>query len=157
MSKCPFYTKMNVPPKRGIKFKLPSMTQQHEKYETDIHNILLKHSTPEALAMYGNGRAQKAFYGDFSEMPSFDQVMQMQARATEYFEGLPSSIRAQFHNDSSTFIKFLGNPENHEQAVKLGLLEKLPEKVTEVIEQTQKVVEQTTNTEKQPTLEEGAS
>lgn len=145
MSKCPFYTKMNVPPKRGIKFKLPSMTQQHEKYETDIHNILLKHSTPEALAMYGNGRAQKAFYGDFSELPSFERVMQMQARATEYFEGLPSNIRAQFHNDPSIFIKKVGDPAQAEAMQKLGILEKLPEKVTEVIEQTQKVVEQTTN------------
>lgn len=109
---------MNVPPKRGIKFKLPSMTQQHEKYETDIHNILLKHSTPEALAMYGNGRAQKAFYGDFSEMPSFDQVMQMQARATEYFEGLlllseHNSITIALRSLSSSVIpKTVNKPSN---------------------------------------------
>lgn len=147
----PFYTKLNVPPKKGVKFSKPSLTQQHERYETDIHNILLKHATPEALALYGNGRAQKAFYGDFSELPSFDQVMQMQARATEYFEGLPSAIRAQFQNDPTMFIKQVGNPQNAETLVKMGILEKMPEMVKETLEQAQQVVQNQPNVEPSPT------
>lgn len=124
--------------KSVLKFNEPSRTKQCHKIETDIRNQLLKFATREQLQM--SQMAAKPIYGDFSQLPDFQEAQTMVARTKEYFDGLPSDIRARFHNDSSEFVSFVGNPNNAEEAVKLGILEKMPESVKQPLEQLQEVL-----------------
>lgn len=135
-----FNTRYNPPPKITQAFTSPSLTVQSEKDRTDVHNILNRYVATGDLGYFGIGAPAKPFYGDFSSAPDFQESMNMQVRAREYFDGLPSHMRLKFGNDYREMIRFLGNDENHEKAVELGLLEKIPEVVKETIQQTQQAM-----------------
>lgn len=135
-----FFTRFNPPDKVRQNFELPSLTVQSEKDNTDVHNILERFVRTGDLGYFGKGPAQKPFYGDFSKGVDFQTAMDLNARASEYFDGLPSGIRHQFGNDHREFVRFLGNPENVAKATELGFLEKLPETVKQPLEQIQETV-----------------
>lgn len=135
-----FNTRYNPPPKVVKTFTTPSLTVQSEKDRTDVHNILNRYVATGDLGYFGIGNPAKPFYGDFSVAPDFQQSMNLQVQAREYFDSLPSQMRLQFRNDYREMIRFLGNDENQEQAIKMGLLEKLPGVVKETLAQTQQAL-----------------
>lgn len=149
-----FYTPYNNrTPKSVLKQVQPSRTKQSHKYESDIHNQLMKFATREQLQM--SQLAAKPIYGDFSKLPDFHEAQTMVARTKEYFVELPSHIRARFHNDPSEFVSFVGNPNNIDEAVKLGIMEKMPEQVQQQIGNLEQVIpepiQQPQQTEQQTT------
>lgn len=129
-----FYTRFNKPPKVVQTFKEPSLTVQGERDNTDVHNILNRFVRTGDLGYFGLGKPAQPFYGDFSETPDFQQSMELNARASEYFDQLPSKIRKQFDNDFRKMINFIGNDANHEVALEMGLLERLPEVVKDTVQ-----------------------
>ena len=80
-------------------------------------------------------------YGDFSEMGDYMENMNKIVQAREMFDALPSRVRERFGNNPGAMIDFVMDPNNKEEAKKLGLLKEdvsISEvtKVTEVAEQT---------------------
>lgn len=135
-----FNTRYRRPPKIGLAFREPSLTVQSARDESMVQNILHRFVATGDLGYFGGGAPAKPFFGDFSETPDFQTAMTMQAQASEYFDGLPSNMRLQFGNDFRNFIKFIGDANNNEKAIEMGLLQKLPEPVKDVINNVQQTV-----------------
>lgn len=64
-------------------------------------------------------------FGNYSNGMDFQQSMQYQAQVKSYFEKLPSEMRQNFKNDFRNLYDFMSKEENRDEAVKLGLIEKV--------------------------------
>lgn len=105
----------------GIAFVEPSMTQQHFKDETMIDNILQKYAETGFLTDPFSPKRPIQF-GDFSDVTDFQTAQNSVARATEYFESLPSRIRASFSNSPAEFLNALNDPEQRSKLEDLGFI-----------------------------------
>lgn len=105
----------------GIVFTEPSMTQQHFKDETMIDNILQKYAETGFLTDPFSPKRPIQF-GDFSDVTDFQTAQNSVARATEYFESLPSHIRASFSNSPAEFLQALNDPEQRSKLEELGFV-----------------------------------
>lgn len=111
----------------GIVFTEPSMTQQHFKDETMIDNILQKYAETGFLTDPFSPKRPIQF-GDFSDVTDFQTAQNSVARATEYFESLPSRIRASFSNSPAEFLQALNDPEQRSKLEELGFVASEPSK-----------------------------
>jgi len=116
-----FKTSINRPERNPKEFQGPSLTQQHHAEAVNINTIVQKYHRTGILPN-GNNPA-KAVYGDFTAI-DFQTAQQRITTAREAFEALPAQIRARFRNEPVELIKFMENPENLDEAVKLGLAQK---------------------------------
>lgn len=105
----------------GIVFTDPSLTQQHFKDETMIDNILQKYAETGFLTDPFSPKRPIQF-GDFSDVTDFQTAQNAVARATEYFESLPSRIRASFNNSPSEFLHALNDPAQRSKLEELGFV-----------------------------------
>lgn len=112
----------------GITFDEPSMAQQHFKDECDVNNILRKYESTGLVTHVANGTPS---YGDFSSVLEFQQAQNILIEAQDAFEALPASLRKRFDNDPAVMLEFIENPDNREEAEKLGLVDKKPSEVAE--------------------------
>lgn len=105
------------------------MTQQHFAEEVDINTIVrrfgLTGKMPETLEM--------PVSGDFTKVVDFQTAMQMITNAQQGFMTLPADIRKRFGHDPQNLMDFLEEPNNREEALKLGLLQKPPEVTRDVV------------------------
>lgn len=104
-----------------------SLTQQHQKGEADINNIVARHMKQAGnnLANIGNPNAKRQpIFGDFSDVSSVDfHVMQnLMVDIQSKFEGLSSRLRGKFHNDPYQLLRWLDDDKNIPEAVALGLI-----------------------------------
>jgi len=98
----------------------PSLTQQHQASETDINKIAAQ-LLRTGLVPVKNG---SPMFGDFSFVNS-TSYMDMKNTVIDMghkFDAMPSRIRRIFGNDPFQMLRFIENPENHEEAVRLGIL-----------------------------------
>lgn len=95
------------------------LTQQSMKDETDINNIIGKFMKTGILTQPGATR--KLMFGDTTSDSYHDMVNKI-ADAELAFTTLPSKIRDRFLNDPYQLLRFLENPENQKEAIKLGLI-----------------------------------
>lgn len=65
-----------------------------------------------------------ALYGDFSDVDDYHTMMNKIISAQEAFQELPVNIKKRFDQDPGKLIDFLNNPENREEAERLGLVNK---------------------------------
>lgn len=119
-------------------------TQQHFKAECNINNILLKYQKTGIIEVPD----KDPIYGDFSNLPDYQDMQNAIIRANEAFMALPSNLRKRFDNNPAEFIKFVENAENREEAEKLGLLRPkaepdTAEKTLDVLNKIQKGLEKT--------------
>ena len=105
----------------GIVFTDPSLTQQHFKDETMIDNILQKYAETGFLTDPFSPKRPIQF-GDFSGVTDFQTAQNAVARATEYFESLPSHIRASFNNSPAEFLHALNDPVQKSKLEELGFV-----------------------------------
>ena len=66
-------------------------------------------------------------FGQFADVSNVDSFASMQIHAAEArtaFERMPAKLRFRFDNDPEKLLAFLDNPENKEEAIKLGLIKK---------------------------------
>lgn len=120
----------------GIVFTEPSMTQQHFKDETMIDNILQKYAETGFLTDPFSPKRPIQF-GDFSGVTDFQTAQNAVARATEYFESLPSHIRVSFNNSPSEFLQALDDPEQRSKLEDLGFVAPEPSKEPQPIPDTE--------------------
>lgn len=98
--------------------KDPSMAQQSSKEETDINTIVERFGLTGELP--SGVRAPQ--YGDFTAVTDYHTALNAVAIANEAFDEMPWKIRARFHNDPENFVKFVADPANRDEAIKLGLI-----------------------------------
>lgn len=115
------YAKDVKAPSHGIEFVQPSQAIQSEKEGTTIDYYLRKYASTGVL-----GDPESALnmqFGDFTDSPDFETAQNRVVQASMYFDNLPAKLRERFGNDVREMMAFLSKEENHDEAVKLGLLE----------------------------------
>jgi len=100
---------------------LPSKTQQQFKETTDINAIMRKYQRGEAITHLNHRKGQ---YGDFTQISDYQGALDTVLRAEKAFMALPSETRKKFRNNPQELIEFLGDKNNYNEAVALGLIEK---------------------------------
>ena len=131
-----FRTLYSNPPSRVVTDNFdPSLTQQHFKDECDINNIMRRYRETGYLVdpLVQAKATAKPMFGDFSTAYDFHEAQNTIARANEAFAALPSVVRERFANDPARMLAFIEDERNVDEAVKLGLLEKRPSVVDQVV------------------------
>lgn len=94
-----------------------SLTKQSFADECDINRIL------ERFAITGhvpeNVRAPS--YGDFVDIPSYQDALNAVIEAERSFMQMPANVRARFGNDAHAFVEFCSDPANLDEMRRLGL------------------------------------
>lgn len=103
----------------GLACEELSLAQQHFKDECDINNILHQFNVtgmlPEAPL--------SPRYGDFTGIVDYHSALNAVIAAEDGFMALPAQIRSRFENDPELLINFLDDPNNRDEAIKLGLVD----------------------------------
>lgn len=115
-------------PEKGLEFVKPSLTQQQFKDECEIESLLKAHNLGQVMGILNNHERQP-LYGDVSDIPDFHDAQNHVARAREYFNGLPSDVRAQFDNSLAKFLSTLNDPRAREALTDMGVLKKAADSV----------------------------
>lgn len=112
------YDMMEASNEAGIDCPEPTLTQQHMKDECDI-NVLV-----DRFVVTGDmpQRTMPPLQGDFTEIPSYQEALNLMRAADLAFMALPAKIRNQFENDPGQFVEFCSNELNREELKKMGLL-----------------------------------
>lgn len=120
----------NTPPRVRTRFNAPntppayspgeSKTQQHQFEQSDI-NALVARFTRAGMSPAGKPA------GNFLDLVTapLDNLLDAELllkQAHESFMGLPSATRMAFGNNAPAMVTWLQNPQNHPQAVQMGLL-----------------------------------
>lgn len=103
----------------GIVFNDKSLTQQQFKDDVNINNIIDKFA--RGVVPWTNTKRPQ--YGDFSEVTSYQDALNLVIDTNEKFDSLPAKIRSRFGNDPQQLLEFMNDAANYEEAVKLGIIE----------------------------------
>lgn len=106
-----------------------SVVQQQFAAEADINEIVRRFGLTGELP---NG-INMPVSGDFTEVTDFQTAMNMIRQAQESFLLLPADIRERFSNDPARVIAFLDDPNNRDEAIKLGIVAKPIERPRDVV------------------------
>lgn len=87
--------------------------------ECDINKIMERYRKTGVLPESAQQAAAR--YGDFSQRPGLNEIMQRMDAAVQLFEALPAKVRKQFSNDPAEFIEAAGTPEGLQVMKELGL------------------------------------
>lgn len=110
-------------PKVSVSFKSSKrITESAHAKQCDVHRIA-------RTALRSNGLVDHlsrvpGLFADFSEVPDFHTAQNLIAAATQEFQRLPASIRNEFGNDMANYVRFMQDPKNADEAVRLGLATK---------------------------------
>lgn len=114
--------------KPGIKFDQPSQTLQSFKDDADINCIIARFETTGVLVDPTVPVSRVPQFGDFSDMPSYQEAQNVIVAANNAFANLPSKIRERFGNDPSAYFDFVQNlkkgSDDYDEAVRLGIIDK---------------------------------
>lgn len=106
-------------------FSLPSRTKQSFRDECDVNLIMkrFKNSMGVDYLNRFNGYMDGKF-GDFTGVVDYRSAIDQIRQAKEVFGALPAKVRSRFQNDPAEFLDFVGNPNNGDELVALGLATK---------------------------------
>ena len=90
--------------------------------DCDLKTIIDRHSG----GIPATGMAAQPIYADISEVPSYQELQNNAIVAKNKFMSLPAHLRRRFGNDPDELLAFLQDPNNKEEAIRLGLIEKPP-------------------------------
>lgn len=101
----------------------PTKTEAHHAIDLDLNNIIKRFgikdgSLPPAIVFPPES------FGDFTEQLDLRTAMDRTKDANDRFNLLPAKLRAQFGNDPGEMYRFVSDPKNADEAIKLGLLHK---------------------------------
>lgn len=112
----------------SITFKKPSRTRQEFAKDSDINHIMQKYRNNGTLPQLIKRNPQ---FGDFSNVPDYQEALNTVQRAHEQFEGLSAETRDRFRNSPQAFLEFASDPRNAKELVRLGLAIATPIKAPE--------------------------
>ncbi|QKI28939.1 VP3 [Kummerowia striata gokushovirus] len=101
--------------------ELQSLTKQSFRDECDINNIMRRY---EATGTIDHINRRQPQYGDFSDVSSYQEAIDIVTRAEELFSELPARVRDRFNNDPNNLLEFMADPNNKDEAMELGLIAK---------------------------------
>ena len=114
--------------KSGIKFVDPSATLQSFKDDADINCIIARYENTGVLVDPTVPVSRTPEFGDFSEMPSYQDAQNVIIAARNAFDALPSKIRERFNNDPAAYFDFVRSlkegSEEFDEAISLGIINK---------------------------------
>lgn len=107
-----------------------SRTKQAFRDGTRIDVVLKRFSTlgvdaTLAPSIFQQGLARATFGVDLGK--DYQQQLTAVVRVQQYFESLPSALRARFDNSPAQFAQFVTDPANLEEGRKLGIFDPAPE------------------------------
>lgn len=97
----------------------PMMTKQSFKDECDINRIL---AVAEQTGLVGHVNNAEGQYLNVSSVPDYQTSINLVRNADQAFANLPAGIRRRFQNDPVEFLAFMGDEENLDEAIEMGLL-----------------------------------
>jgi len=119
----------NPPRNRSTKIDFAgtrSATEQQHRDATRVDSVLKKYATTGVetrnIQVFQQHQARMTF-GLSDTNLDYQRQLNMVISVREYFEGLPSMIRAGFNNDPAQMIEFMADPKNREECYKLNLLD----------------------------------
>lgn len=101
----------------GEWIETPSLAKQAFKEECDINVIVYRFGL--AGKMPQNVRAPT--YGDFTNVPTYQEALNALVQAQRSFEAMPARVRARFENDPGQFVDFCSDPANLAELRQMGL------------------------------------
>lgn len=104
-----------------------SKTEQHHRDEVNINKIIAKYEKTGQMPL----RSGVPTYGDFTGMVDFHSAKQAVIDVEEAFMELPAEVRKRFRNDPGELLEFLDDEKNREEAIELGLVERVVEPMVE--------------------------
>jgi phage internal scaffolding protein len=126
------YDTNQVSDETGLKCLDPSLTQQQFAEEADINTIVSRFLKSGVLPT----PVQMPQYVDFEGVFDFQSAMNVVRQADENFMRLDAKVRSRFNNSPQEFLEFFSNPENTQEAIRLGLAIPQPtSSVTQVTEE----------------------
>ncbi|AZL82675.1 internal scaffolding protein [Apis mellifera associated microvirus 1] len=107
----------------GLECKDLSLTKQSFSEDADINTIVERFKITGEVP---DGYVPPDF-SDFAEVADFHTAMNAIRRAQEQFMELPGQVRERFANDPQNLMAFLGDRNNLQEAVRLGLVSPPPD------------------------------
>lgn len=114
--------------KPGITFDQPSQTLQSFKDEADINCIIARFENTGVLVDPTVPVSRVPQFGDYSEMPSYQEAQNVIVAANNAFNDLSAKIRERFGNDPAAYFDFVRNlkegSDDYAEAIRLGIIDK---------------------------------
>ena len=104
-------------PQKHADGKLMYKTEQAHKHDCDINNIIKKYNRTGTIE---HVRYIEPKFMDASAL-DFKTTMDKMKKIEQKFEEIPSAIRKRFDNDPGKFYAFMENPDNKNEAIKIGI------------------------------------
>lgn len=95
-------------------------THQSFADECDINKVMARY-VKTGILQQTNQRPQ---YGDFSNLGDYQDSLNTVLTADNMFAELTAEVRRRFDNDPQQFIEFCEDPNNQDEAVRLGIAAK---------------------------------
>lgn len=122
--------------KPGIKFDQPSQTIQSFKDDADINCIIARFENTGVLVDPTVPVSRTPQFGDFSDMPSYQEAQNVIVAANNAFNDLSAKIRERFGNDPAAYFDFVQSlkegSEDYAEAIRLGIIDKPFDRAPEV-------------------------
>lgn len=100
----------------------PSRTQQQFKEENDPNRLMAVYMRNPDMRVF-NQRPGEPTFADLTSLPSYQEALDKVIAAEAAFSSLPAVVRKRFRNSPEDLLNFVAQPENYDEAVKLGLLD----------------------------------
>lgn len=127
------YDTNQVSDETGLCCKDPSLTQQQFAEEADINTIVDRFLRSGVMPT----PTQMPQYVDYEGVFDFQSAMNVVRAADENFMRLDAKVRSRFNNSPQEFLEFFANPENTQEAIRLGLA--IPQSPSPVAQATEEV------------------
>lgn len=101
---------------------LPSLTQQHFAKDADLNTIAKRYGITDGAIP--PAALDPQYFGDYTDTADFREHLDRIRNATDRFNMLPADLRAQFGNSMINLHNWVMDPNNAEEAVTYGLLQK---------------------------------
>lgn len=112
-------------------FPEASKTKQSQAKKADINNIIKRYKRTGILGDPATIGKRKAIFADCTQVSDFYELQNKIVSANNAFNTLPSDVRNKFNNEPEELIRFLQDDANYEEAVRLGLVDKKEQPVTD--------------------------
>lgn len=124
-------TVVNGKLKVSLECKDETMTQQQYKKEQDIKEIIKKYGATGLLNK--NIMANDPKFDDVSNIIDYQDAANKIAKAQQEFDQMPHELKEKFNYNPAKLLDFLNKSENLQEAIELGLVNKVtPEKSEEL-------------------------
>lgn len=122
--------------KPGIKFDQPSQTLQSFKDDADINCIIARFENTGVLVDPTVPVSRTPQFGDYSDMPSYQEAQNVIVAANNAFNDLSAKVRERFGNDPAAYFDFVQSlkegSDDYVEAVRLGIIDKPLDRAPEV-------------------------